>query len=99
MPQTLRACIVLLLMMALAAMLLWGWSGVPSSDAPLPPIADYYNEAAPRVVGAANVVSAINFGFRAYDTIGEATILLTAVTGVSVLLRTYQQRRRATGEA
>ena len=45
------------------------------------------------------VVAAINFDWRAYDTLGEATILLTAATGVKLLMRRYIQRRRETGIA
>lgn len=34
-----------------------------------------------------NMVSAVNFDYRAFDTLGEEFMLLTAVTGVTVLLR------------
>ena len=37
--------------------------------------------------GAANVVSAVLLDFRAYDTLGEATVLFTALIGAFVLLR------------
>ena len=37
--------------------------------------------------GAANLVSAVILDFRAYDTLGEATVLFTAVTGVTIVLR------------
>ena len=36
---------------------------------------------------AANIVSAILLDFRAYDTLGEATVLFTAVTAVVMLFR------------
>ncbi|MCF7920551.1 MAG: DUF4040 domain-containing protein [Candidatus Cloacimonetes bacterium] len=39
------------------------------------------------VTGSANLVTGIVFGFRAYDTLGEATVLFTAVIGVLTILR------------
>ena len=37
--------------------------------------------------GAANLVSAVILDFRAYDTLGEATVLFTAVIAVMAVLR------------
>lgn len=95
----LRHATLAFVLVAVAVILLWGFLAAPSADAPLPPVAQYYLDHSVSDTGAVNVVAAINFDFRAYDTIGEASILLTAVTGVSALLRSYHQRRRETGEA
>jgi multisubunit Na+/H+ antiporter MnhB subunit len=43
---------------------------------------EYLSEG-PEATGAINIVSAIYLGYRAYDTMGEAIVLLLAVTGVS----------------
>lgn len=43
---------------------------------------EYLSEG-PDATGAVNIVSAIYLGYRAYDTMGEAIVLLLAVTGVS----------------
>ena len=37
--------------------------------------------------GAANIVSAVILDFRAYDTLGEATVLFTSIIGATVILR------------
>src|SRR3972149_4490506 len=37
--------------------------------------------------GAANLVTGVVFDFRGYDTLGEATVLITAVLGVISILR------------
>jgi multicomponent Na+:H+ antiporter subunit B len=37
--------------------------------------------------GAANLVSAVILDFRAYDTLGEATVLFTSILGAVVILR------------
>ncbi|MBN1948269.1 MAG: DUF4040 domain-containing protein [Candidatus Cloacimonetes bacterium] len=39
------------------------------------------------VTGSANLVTGVVFDFRAYDTLGEATVLFTAVVGVLTVLR------------
>ncbi len=37
--------------------------------------------------GAANLVSAVILDFRAYDTLGEASVLFTSIIGATVILR------------
>jgi len=37
--------------------------------------------------GAANIVSSVILDFRAYDTLGEATVLFTSIIGAMVILR------------
>ena len=37
--------------------------------------------------GAANIVSAVILDYRAYDTLGEATVLFTSIIGATVILR------------
>ena len=46
----------------------------------------YINGAAERT-GSANLVTGVVFDFRGYDTLGEATVLVTAVLGVLTILR------------
>lgn len=41
--------------------------------------------------GANNAVTAVVFDFRGFDTLGEATILFTAVAGVLLLFRRLKQ--------
>jgi len=48
---------------------------------------DYIIENTQQVTGANNAVSAVVFDWRGYDTLGEATVLFTAVTAVVMLLR------------
>ncbi len=42
--------------------------------------------------GAANIVSSVILDFRAYDTLGEATVLFTSIIGASVILRKKNRR-------
>ncbi|MGY4707368.1 hydrogen gas-evolving membrane-bound hydrogenase subunit E [Candidatus Bipolaricaulota sp. J31] len=47
----------------------------------------YFIEHAQVEVAANNVVTAIVFDYRGFDTLGEATVLFAAVVGVALLLR------------
>jgi multisubunit Na+/H+ antiporter MnhB subunit len=87
-------CLVILL-----GVLVLAFSEAPTVEAPLEPVAQIYAERTVAETGATNVIAAINFDWRAYDTLGEATILLAAATGVKLLMRRYEQRRRETGLA
>ena len=46
-----------------------------------------YIEGAAGKTGSANLVTGVVFDFRGYDTLGEATVLVTAVLGVLTILR------------
>ena len=53
---------------------------------------DYLKSGAEKT-GATNVVTAVLLDFRAYDTLGEATVLFTAVVGATALLRRRSRRK------
>jgi multisubunit Na+/H+ antiporter MnhB subunit len=50
-------------------------------------VSSNYLDTAVRSTGATNVVAAILLDFRGYDTLGEATVLFTAVAGVLAVAR------------
>ncbi|MCS7179983.1 MAG: DUF4040 domain-containing protein [bacterium] len=50
-------------------------------------VGEKYLYLAPTKLKSANSVTAIVLDFRGYDTIGEATVIFTAIVGVMVLLR------------
>ncbi len=47
----------------------------------------YFIANAQKEVAANNVVTAIVFDYRGFDTLGEATVLLGAVVGTALILR------------
>jgi multisubunit Na+/H+ antiporter MnhB subunit len=47
----------------------------------------YIIENAQKESSANNVVTAVVFDYRGFDTLGEATVLFTAVVGVSIIFR------------
>lgn len=79
--------------LVLAALLLVGMRG-------LPPLGEYrgvYGETLLEVAvperRATDVVSAVNFDYRAVDTLGEELILFASVVGVAALLRLHADER------
>ena len=64
--------------------------GYPPSD-----MDDYIIENAQEETGNNNVVTSVVFDYRMFDTLGEATILFTAVTGVLLLLRASKRREES----
>lgn len=47
----------------------------------------YYLDNSQTETGANNVVSAVVFDYRGFDTLGEATVLFIAVLGVAMIFR------------
>ena len=60
---------------------------------------DYFIDNAQNETGASNVVTSIVFDYRGYDTLGEATVLFSAVSGVLVAIRLALKRRPEEEEA
>lgn len=71
--------------------------GEPVMDKAVPPAAVTYLKDSLAKTGCSNVVTAVLLDFRAYDTLGEGTILFTALIGVLAVLRN-RARRKETGE-
>jgi len=60
---------------------------LPNFGAPIMRVAEEYIKNGQAKTGATNIVAAIILDFRGYDTLGEATILFTAVMGVLAVIR------------
>jgi multicomponent Na+:H+ antiporter subunit B len=79
-----------------AAFLLWGLTGLPGFGGYPGPYGDVINRVAVAQTNATGVVSAINFEYRGFDTVGEEFILFTAAIGVATVLRHLRgERERA----
>ncbi len=63
------------------------FKNIPQFGEPLMETSKYYLENGARDTGAANLVSAIILDYRAYDTLGEVTVLFTAILGSLTVLR------------
>jgi len=71
----------------LAAFILWGLAGLPGFGRYPGPYGDIINRVAVAQTNATGVVSAVNFEYRAFDTVGEEFILFAAAAGVATVLR------------
>ncbi len=60
---------------------------LPKFGAPIMRVAQEYINNGLGKTGAGNIVAAIILDFRGYDTLGEATVLFTAVMGVLTVVR------------
>ena len=58
-----------------------------------PGVSKQYLEQTVRETGAVNAVTAILLDFRAYDTLGEATVIFVSVLGAYALLRRVGRRK------
>ena len=52
---------------------------------------DYFIRNGQVQTGANNIVTSIVFDFRGFDTLGEATVLFTAVLGVGMMFRKLKE--------
>lgn len=71
--------VAVILLIALGKMRAFGEPKLTEMD-------DYFIAHGQEETGGNNIVTAIVFDYRGYDTLGESTILFAAVLGVSVLL-------------
>jgi multicomponent Na+:H+ antiporter subunit B len=77
----------------LAAFYLWGLSGLPGFGNYPGPYGPAILRIAVAQTNATGVVSAINFDYRGFDTVGEEFILFAAATGVAIVLRMLHGER------
>jgi len=66
---------------------------LPEFGAPLMRVSKTYIQEGLQKTGATNLVGAVILDYRAYDTLGEATILFTAVIGVLAVVRRIGRKK------
>jgi multicomponent Na+:H+ antiporter subunit B len=77
----------------LVAFYLWGLTGLPGFGNYPGPYGDIINKVAVVQTNATGVVSAVNFEYRGFDTVGEEFILFIAAIGVGTVLRQLRGER------
>ena len=77
----------------LIAFVLWGFAGLPGFGRYPGPYGFIINSVALRQTHATGTVSAVNFEYRGFDTLGEEFILFTAAAGVGTVLRRLRGER------
>jgi multisubunit Na+/H+ antiporter MnhB subunit len=66
---------------------------LPRFGQPIMRVAQNYINQGLEKTGATNIVAAIILDFRGYDTLGEATVLFTAVMGVLAVMRRVGRKK------
>jgi multicomponent Na+:H+ antiporter subunit B len=77
----------------LLGLILWGFVGLPDFGDYRGPYGDILNRVAVPERSTTDVVTAVNFDYRGFDTLGEEFILFAAVIGVASILRTLRGER------
>ncbi len=67
--------------------MIFGSTGFPEFGEPLMRVSRVYVQTGLPATYAANIVAAVILDFRAYDTLGEASVLFAAILGALALLR------------
>lgn len=78
---------VLWIFLLLGVLALPAFGSFPERSKAVQSVATYYLENTVAHTGALNVVAAIVWDYRGYDTLGEVTVLFTAACGVAAMLR------------
>ena len=88
-----RKAVGLIVLLVLLGFLVWAVMLIHPFGYPSPTyMDDYIIENAQEETGNNNVVASVVFDYRGFDTLGEATILFTAATGVLLLLRALKHK-------
>ena len=83
-------------LLSIAVFLWFAWEVInelPDFGSPLMTVSNFYIENGAVQTGATNIVTAIILDYRGYDTLGEGTVLFTAVIGVLAVSRRIGRKK------
>ena len=97
MSERVRLRVFAVAIAGLLGLMLWGFAGLPDFGDYRGPYGDILNRVAVPERSTTDVVTAVNFDYRGFDTLGEEFILFAAVIGVASILRALlgERTRRA----
>ena len=93
MSDTVRIRVFAVALAGLLGLLLWAFIGLPDFGHYTGPYGDILNRVAVPERSTTDVVTAVNFDYRGFDTLGEEFILFAAVIAVASILRTLRGER------
>jgi len=98
MSRQARTMLFLVGAVGLGVLVLWAYAGLPDFGHYKGPYGDILNAVSVPERNITDVVTAVNFDYRGFDTLGEEFILFAAVIGVAILLRAQrdEEEREAT---
>jgi multicomponent Na+:H+ antiporter subunit B len=82
-------------LLVFGGLFLWGLTGLPPVGNYPGPYGDVINAVAVNERHVTDMVSAVNFDYRGFDTLGEEFILFASVMGVLLLLRQQHDETKA----
>jgi len=88
-----RLPVFVVALIALMGLVLWGYAGLPDFGDYAGPYGYILNRVAVPERSTTDVVTAVNFDYRGFDTLGEEFILFAAVVGVASILRKLRGER------
>jgi len=80
--------------LSLGVLVLWAYGGLPDFGHYRGPYGDVLNAVSVPERNITDVVTAVNFDYRGFDTLGEEFILFAAVIGVAILLRAQRDEEQ-----
>jgi multisubunit Na+/H+ antiporter MnhB subunit len=90
-PETIVAAVVLISIFVLSIV---AFHELPSFGEPIMRVAEKYLEHGGSETGSQNIVTAVILNYRIYDTLGEATVLFTAILGTLTVIRRIGRKKR-----
>ena len=93
MSDSVRMRVFVVALAGLIGLLLWAFIGLPDFGDYRGPYGDILNRVAVPERSTTDVVTAVNFDYRGFDTLGEEFILFAAVIAVASILRTLRGER------
>ena len=93
MSDSVRMRVFVVALAGLLGLLLWAFIGLPDFGHYRGPYGDILNRVAVPERSTTDVVTAVNFDYRGFDTLGEEFILFAAVIAVASILRTLRGER------
>jgi multicomponent Na+:H+ antiporter subunit B len=88
-----RRALFLIGALGLGALMIWGLAGLPDFRHATPLYGQVINHVAVEERSATDAVTAVNFDYRAFDTLGEEFILFAAALVLVLLLRRLREER------
>lgn len=99
MNRSARMALFLVSVCGFASLYVWAIRGLPAFGHYRGPYGDVLNSVATYERHITDIVTAVNFDYRGFDTLGEESILFISVVGAVVLLRKQKKEQEDKGDA
>jgi multicomponent Na+:H+ antiporter subunit B len=98
MSRSVRMGLFVISVLGFASLYVWALRGLPAFGHYRGPYGDVLNQVATYERHVTDIVTAVNFDYRGFDTLGEESILFISVVGAVVLLRRQKKEQEEADE-